>query len=704
MTNCNNGLRGAALGALLFLAVGGPAYGEGAQAPDGVEARLTRVDTLLGEKRFTEAADEALRARAIAPGSTAPLLRLARAEAGAQHWPEALAALREALRLEPENEALRLELSAVFFAKKDLAGAEEALRAGLDAVPPSQTLRAALANLLATQGRHQEADQVVGELLNLAPGNRGYLRTAALYSLRRGDGERAEKLLRDALALTAGDRGARVDALSDLANFYAVTGRLPAAEETLEESRKVDPDNPSTLSRLANVLLLRDDLAKAEPVIRALSAAAPKSAATRVLQARLDMAGGRLAEARKALEDALSSAPDAAGARFFLARTYGMERLWDKALEHYLVVVAENPDHFFANLDLAKVYLNLRRPEEALVPLGRVLALRPDFEDALRLKADALLNAGKAQEAEAVLRQLAATARGGDRSALDLKLGQALEAQNRLAEAFESYERSAAGAPSAVEPVQRQMAVLDRLGKRADADKLAESFLAAGGTSPLLLFQLAVRAFEDNQLPAARGYLARALEGGVNTPPAKELEARLRWKDGDLAGARRSLDEALALSPDRISSLALSADLFDVLHDTPAACRVNERILQLDPTNARAANNLAVALADDPQKLDEALRLARTALAQAPSNPLVLDTLGWVLFRRGEFQQAAERLEDARTRMPKHPEITYHLGAAYWRMGFRDRARPLLDEALAGGGDAPWAADAKRLAGEPATP
>jgi tetratricopeptide (TPR) repeat protein len=104
--------------------------------------------------------------------------------------------------------------------------------------------------------------------------------------------------------------------------------------------------------------------------------------------------------------------------------------------------------------------------------------------------------------------------------------------------------------------------------------------------------------------------------------------------------------------------------------------------------------------ADDPKTLPEALRLARLASAQAPGNPLVLDTLGWVQYRAGDFPEALKNLEEANRLLPSHPEIAYHLAAAYAKLGKTDRARPLLEEALDKAENASWAEEARKLASD----
>jgi Flp pilus assembly protein TadD len=158
------------------------------------------------------------------------------------------------------------------------------------------------------------------------------------------------------------------------------------------------------------------------------------------------------------------------------------------------------------------------------------------------------------------------------------------------------------------------------------------------------------------------------------------------------------MDAALSLSPERVSSLQLLSALLEKQGKTSETREINERILRVDPDNAMAANNLAVLYAERPETLAEALRLARVAAARAPANPLVLDTLGWVQYRSGRYEEARGNLEEARRLLPTHPEIAFHLGAVYARLGQKELARPLLVEALEKGSRAPWVEEAKSLA------
>ena len=65
-----------------------------------------------------------------------------------------------------------------------------------------------------------------------------------------------------------------------------------------------------------------------------------------------------------------------------------------------------------------------------------------------------------------------------------------------------------------------------------------------------------------------------------------------------------------------------------------------------------------------------------------PRDGYIVDSLGWVLFRIGEFDEAVEQLERAVLLRPDDPTINEHLGDAYWRVGRRLEARFQWERAL----------------------
>ncbi|MCS6949980.1 MAG: tetratricopeptide repeat protein [Armatimonadota bacterium] len=202
--------------------------------------------------------------------------------------------------------------------------------------------------------------------------------------------------------------------------------------------------------------------------------------------------------------------------------------------------------------------------------------------------------------------------------------------------------------------------------------------------------------------------------------PAPLRQAEQYLSRGDLAAARQTVDTYLQQSPTfrsyllvlalwsdheqyalsaeyaqralndsrlRLNSLEeaqlwqIRADSLGYLRRYEEAARCYEEVLQRTPANPVALNNYAYLLAEANTRLDEAEAMANRALAAEPKNPIYLDTLGWIYFRQGRYQQAVQLLEQAVQDAPQEPELRYHLGMAYWMRGRLPEARIELRKA-----------------------
>ena len=92
-------------------------------------------------------------------------------------------------------------------------------------------------------------------------------------------------------------------------------------------------------------------------------------------------------------------------------------------------------------------------------------------------------------------------------------------------------------------------------------------------------------------------------------------------------------------------------------------------------------------LADRGQKLPEALGFIKRALAIDEDNPAYLDSLGWVYYRMGEFDNARAPLERAARQLPKVSVINEHLGDLYLQLKRYADAATAFDRALSGDRD-----------------
>jgi Flp pilus assembly protein TadD len=92
---------------------------------------------------------------------------------------------------------------------------------------------------------------------------------------------------------------------------------------------------------------------------------------------------------------------------------------------------------------------------------------------------------------------------------------------------------------------------------------------------------------------------------------------------------------------------------------------------------------LAYLLAEKGEDLNKALDLARQAKEKMPNDPGVMDTLGWVFFKKGLYDSAIAELNDCVEKMKDNATVHYHLGMAYFKAGEGAKAKTALEKAMA---------------------
>lgn len=128
------------------------------------------------------------------------------------------------------------------------------------------------------------------------------------------------------------------------------------------------------------------------------------------------------------------------------------------------------------------------------------------------------------------------------------------------------------------------------------------------------------------------------------------------------------------------------------------AVRLATKVLVLSPDNFQAMNFIGFVWGKQGIHLKKAQRLLLRALQLSPWEPMIMDSLAWVLFKRGDLEAAARYLRKALIILPFEPEFLYHLGRVEEKRGELVKARALYRQALRRY-PLPWVRDAveKRL-------
>jgi tetratricopeptide (TPR) repeat protein len=157
--------------------------------------------------------------------------------------------------------------------------------------------------------------------------------------------------------------------------------------------------------------------------------------------------------------------------------------------------------------------------------------------------------------------------------------------------------------------------------------------------------------------------------------------ASLLAEGGAPQDAISRLDTALLGAPGH-PDLAYQRAVYQERVDPAAAIETLEALHKLRPQDMTITNALGFTLADHGRDLSRAESLIRTALRATPDNPAVLDSVGWVLHKRGKSAEALPYLQRA-WRMYHDGDIGSHYGEVLWALGRKDEARAQWRAALA---------------------
>lgn len=145
-----------------------------------------------------------------------------------------------------------------------------------------------------------------------------------------------------------------------------------------------------------------------------------------------------------------------------------------------------------------------------------------------------------------------------------------------------------------------------------------------------------------------------------------------------LADLRPIIKEALQRHADKAGILQATAVLQASTGEYAEAIASFRRIVEANPQNPVALNNLATLLAEQPNQLSEALKTIEQAIASAGRLPYLLDTLGTIYAKVGDFSNAVATLEEAISAGVQDARYYLHLAAAYNGAGRRGDAGTAL--------------------------
>ncbi|BCA79476.1 XrtA/PEP-CTERM system TPR-repeat protein PrsT [Desulfuromonas sp. AOP6] len=457
--------------------------------------------------------------------------------------------------------------------------------------------------------------------------------------------------------------------------FNLSRGEMAQAEEEMVKAVRIAPDVLDTRLILANHYIRQQNYQKALEVLDEGVKGAPQDALIYNYQAGVLLAQKKIPDAISRLKAAKEASPLYFTPYFNLANLYLSQEKYDEALAELSAVLSLEPKQVNAHLASGMIR-ELQGNEVAALESYRRAKDTGTVEGAVGL-ANYHLKKGAQSEALAVLDQ--AQEEFADHSGLLELKSRLLLKSGRVDEARELLSRIEELAPGRGYPILVQ--VLMHYGKTEDAIRLAEKVIYAQPQSAYGYLLLASVHEHGLHSEKALQTLQRIPGEAASSPQVQVRIAQIFEKKQDYDQAMKTYQGILDKTPHFFPARFALGALADRQGNKGAALDHYRQVLREEPGYTPALNNLAYLYADNYADKAEALELALKAFRNAPEDPGILDTLGYVLIKNSRFEEAILHLEKAAALLPENPTVCYHLGLAYSAAGKTGQAVAILRKA-----------------------
>ncbi len=488
------------------------------------------------------------------------------------------------------------------------------------------------------------------------------------------------------LALARSTRDAR---LARRATEFAAAGSLSAeALKAARVWRELAPHSEEASQALVSLLVANGRIDEAKQMLaQQLAASTPEGLPATIVSVQRQLA--RMTDRKRGtalLRELLEPYRDSLEALLTLAQTAMVSGERAVALTEARAALARHPSSEVAALTLAQV---IEDKAESANVLGDFLKANPKARDVRLAYSRMLFEQNRVADARAQFEILLQQYPNDQTTLYALGLLSVQSGDLPSSEKYLSaYIATLGGQPDRERDASQALLILAQIAE--DRNDISGAMKWLEMVDPANQANYLAATVKRAQLLARSGRLDEAREVLHNTDVEGDDErARLIVNEAQLLRDAGRLDDALKLVAD---ALKVQKDNVDLLYEhAMLAEKANQldlmerelrRIIQIAPDNQHAYNALGYSLADRNLRLQEAYDLIRKANELAPEDPFIMDSLGWVEFRLGRYEQAEKTLRRAFS-IKADPEIAAHLGEVLWVLGREDEARQLWRDANA---------------------
>ena len=422
---------------------------------------------------------------------------------------------------------------------------------------------------------------------------------------------------------------------------YVGKGDTDKAQKSFNQALKVDDDFNSARINLALLELKNNNRDGAEKIYKKIIQKDKKNVAAMVGLAKMLIAKSDIDGAVKWLERAHDIDASRVETAALLVDAYLKKKNSLKAIQIARATVDEAPDAPLAYESLGRAQMATKEFSSAVVTYQRLSELTNKHIRAQLLLADAYLKSDNVSAAEKVMR--AAVKKDGSNVGAQVFLAQLQVSQKKFDEALKTAKTIQTTFKDSTIGHELQG---DIYSQQAQYDEALDSYLNAYNTK--------------------------------QTPPLVLKLYQVYSKKGKTAVGVRMIEDWLKTTPEDVRARMALATQYQNNNEIEKSREHYKIILEYQPNNVAALNNLAWSLAEEGNMA--AVAYAEKAYRLSGENPAVMDTYGWALLKTGKsIPDAINIFKEILLKSPDLKDARYHLAYAYYKAGNNNSARNELE-------------------------
>lgn len=660
--------------------------------PNDPGLEILEADVFVAGKKPKDAISVLGRVLSKDPNNIPAILRKANLLTALNGPHAGLAFIRDEVGKHPENDTLESAYVLAVSRGKDVNQAVSLANDYLKAHPQAFAVRRVLAAFDVDTHKEGDALDQLKALLARNPDDLSALSAMALLDLRLRNFSDAESIFRKEISISPANPGYQVG----LGESLVGENRIAEAREAFKSALSRDPGQKGALLGLARIEVFSGKAPNAmshlQPLLKANLPPRTKSEIL-WLWGIANMNVGNNDEAGRALKQSVSLASNNPLNHSSLGDYWESQSEWKKAASEYIKSLALDPKNEIValkkNWALFQAKSTPQTDQNAVQIRDRALEYlgkHPGNEVAAMIAAQGDLFLKNPDAAIGVFDQI--LARNPGSSSAQMGKARILFVQRHFKEAKDALSRFVSDHPNDPDANLLMASIDEKLGNIGDEAAHLEIYNHAHPDQIGPALTLSAANLVLHKYSEAQSLTQSVLQSHPGLPLAIYYEAQAKMGLSDYRGALLTASKAVRNQKQPAPFYALMGEAELHLGENDAAIRDMKEAIRLAPQDPMTLNNLAYLLSGNPANLPEALKYSKEALSIS-KQPSIEDTVGYILFRMGNYKEADGYFQSAFDAHFRDPEFLYHMGMNDWRLGRNGVARDRLKRAMLSGNLSP---------------